>query len=298
MTESDVTHSAFSDEAYYVSSRYRSIALVSLEKSHIDSISSELDTILSESGMTEFKWLDLGGARERFTAIKLIDRAIELTLAGIMRIDVLIWDIEDSRHSIRQRDDQTNLQRMYFHLFDSTIRIRWPSNSIWELFPDEQSAIDWPKMIDVLIHSGSDFRIQRDLFSPDQFRYGLFHNYKIRSIQELDSHDNPLIQVADLFAGIGAYSYSCHDKYVHWERDSTGQIAFGLFENEEIQVEISNRDSERCRVISHLNSICKKHKLSVSLKSKSGFFTFTPDNPINFWMYEPQHPDDQAPTLQ
>ena len=121
MNDSDISHSAFSDESYYGSSRYRSIALVSLERIHVDSIVSELNKLLSESGMSEFKWSDLGGARERFAAIKLIDKSIELSLSGKMRIDVLIWDIEDSRHSIRQRDDQANLQRMYFHLFDSTI---------------------------------------------------------------------------------------------------------------------------------------------------------------------------------
>jgi len=298
MNANDVTHSAFSDESYYVSSRYRSIALVSLERIHVDSISAEFESILSESGMSEFKWSDLGGARERFAAIKLIDKVIEISLSGKLRVDVLIWDIADSRHSIRQRDDQANLQRMYFHLFDSTIRIRWPSGSIWELFPDEQSAIDWPKMSEVLLHSGRDFRLESDLFSPDYFRYGLFHDYKIRRIQELDSHDNPLIQLADLFAGMGAYSYSCYEKFVQCEKDLNGQMSFELCDNEENLVEVSKRDCERCKVISHLNRVCKKHRLSVSLITKQGFYSYKPDYPINFWMYETQHPNDKAPTIQ
>jgi len=298
MNESDVTHSAFSDEAYYGGSRYRSICLVSVKRSHVDSIASKLNVLLEESGISEFKWSNLGGARERFAAIKLIDFAIEMALPGQMRIDILIWDIEDSRHSIRQRDDQANLQRMYFHLFDSTIRIRWPSDSIWELFPDEQSAIDWQKISEVLLHSGRDFRLEGNLFTPDYFRYGLFHDYKIKRIQELDSKEHPLIQLADLFAGIGAYSYSCYEKYYQWEKESTGQMSFNLFEDDENKAEVSNRDIERCRVIYHLDSICKKYKLSVSLKTKHGFYTFNPENPINFWHYESQHPDDKAPTTQ
>ncbi len=54
MNDSDISHSVFSDESYYGSSRYRSIALVSLERIHVDSIVSELNKLLSESGMSEY----------------------------------------------------------------------------------------------------------------------------------------------------------------------------------------------------------------------------------------------------
>ena len=153
-------------------------------------------------------------------------------------------------------------------------------------------------MSEVLLYSGRDFRLESDLFSTDHFRYGLFHNYKIRKIQELDSRDNPLIQLADLFAGMGAYSYSCYNKFVQWEKDSTGQLSFEICADEENQVVLSNRDCERCIVIRHLNKGCKKHRLSVSLKTKHGFYSFKPEYPINFWMYESQHSNDKAPTYE
>lgn len=44
------------------------------------------------------------------------------------------------------------------------------------------------------------------------------------------------------------------------------------------------------------NSLCKQQRSAVSLKSNRGLWTPNPVNPLNFWMYEPQHPEDRAPT--
>lgn len=163
MDYSEISHSAFSDEAY-LGSRFRSIALLTLEKGKKKELHQEIKNILSESNVHEFKWKKLGGAKYRFAAIELIDFGIKMCLDNNLRIDVLIWDIEDSRHRISKRDDPANLQRMYYHLFNCTLKNRWPSDCTWELFPDEQSAIDWYTMEDVLFHSGRDFRPGRNLF--------------------------------------------------------------------------------------------------------------------------------------
>jgi hypothetical protein len=297
MDQFEVTHYAFSDEAYYRGSRFRSIALISLEQQNFDSIQAELTSLLAQSCISEFKWSGLGGARERFAAIKLIDKTIILSLDKLLRVDVLIWDIKDSRHDIKNRDDLANLQRMYYHLFDSTLRIRWPSESTWELFPDEQSIIDWSTMEDILQVSGRDFRLDKDIFSSNQFRYNLFSDYQILRIEELESHSSPLVQLADLFAGLGAYSHSSYEKFLEWKREESAQIPMGLFEKARNKISLSKRDRERCKIIDHLNNKCKKHKLSISLESIRGFFSYKPHMPINFWVYEPQHPQDKAPTM-
>ena len=294
MENTEVSHSSFSDESY-LGSRFRSISLLSMEKNNEDSISDQIASILSQSDVSEFKWHKLGGAKYRFAAKMLIDYVIKMCLEKHLRIDVLIWDIEDSRHKISKRNDQANLQRMYYHLFNCTLKKRWPSDSTWELFPDEQSAIDWSTMGDVLFHSGRDFRLDRNLFSQEQFGYLLFHDYKIRKIIEMKSHDCPLVQVADLFAGIGAYSHDSFQKYQEWKRRTSPQISLGLFKK---QTDISKTDCERCTVIDYLNTGCKKHKLSIALESKKGFVSHKPNLPINFWLYDSQHSEDKAPSYQ
>jgi hypothetical protein len=48
-------------------------------------------------------------------------------------------------------------------------------------------------------------------------------------------------------------------------------------------------------VLKKFDETCKERKLGVSLKTKKGLWTPDPQRPINFWLYEPQHPEDKAP---
>lgn len=288
------THIAYSDESYSTASRYRSIATVTLEMSRDHEISLAVEELLKESDVKEFKWEKLHQARERFAALKMIDQALEFSMRGWLRVDVLIWDTHDSRHSIPGRDDVANLQRMYYHLLKNVLQRRWPAGSVWRLCPDENSALDWMSVQDFLDAAGLELRVEGDLFASEAFRLRLERDFRIQQIREMCSADTPLCQLADLFAGLGAYSHSEHGKYEHWLRIQSGQLALDLglgFDEEKL----SNRDRERCVVIQHLNQHCKQRKLRVGLESTRGFKTHDPRFPVNFWLYEPQHPDDQAP---
>lgn len=121
---SQATHVAYSDESYYTDERYRSIAVVTLENSDKDNFSRTFGELISGSQISEFKWNKLRQARERFAAMKMIDEAIILAQNRHIRIDVLIWDTEDSRHGIKGRDDIANLQRMYYHLFKYVLKAK------------------------------------------------------------------------------------------------------------------------------------------------------------------------------
>ncbi len=139
------------------------------------------------------------------------------------------------------------------------------------------------------------YNMGNTLFSQDKFGYSLVKDYKILKITEMKSHESPLVQVADLFAGIGAYSHDSFQKYQEWKRRASPQIPLGLFKK---QTDISNTDCERCSVLDHLNTGCKKHKLSIALESKKGFVSHKPNMPINFWLYDTQHSEDEAPSHQ
>ena len=108
----------------------------------------------------------------------------------------------------------------------------------------------------------------------------------------------PSIRVADLFAGLGAYSYAAYETYEAWHDSQAGQSRLPGLENgtqHDTPPKFTNRERERCTGIHHLNKTCKRHKMKVGLKSSRGFKTYDPRRPINFWPYEPQHPDDKAP---
>jgi hypothetical protein len=289
------THIAYADESYYTSSRHRSIAVITCKASDDDTITQLYTQLLRESGLREFKWEKLRQARERFAALKMMDRAIELSTSGRLRVDVLIWDTYDSRHSVQGRDDVANLQRMYYQLFKNVLQQRWPTGSTWHLRPDENSALDWATVQDYLDSAGLTIQVQGNLLEGS-FRLRLARDFSVLQICEACSLDTPLCQLADLFAGIGAYSHAAYDKYECWLCTQSGQMALDLdLDDRSPDPQLSNKDRERCTVIKHLDDQCKRHKLHVGLKSSRGLRTYDPTYPINFWPYEPQHPDDKAP---
>ncbi len=289
----EVTHIGFSDESNWNKGRFRSLGLVTLENEYLECFTQELRQLLNDSGIKEFKWSNLRGARERFAAIKLCDFAIKYVSRRLLRIDVLVWDIQDSRHNVQGRDDIENLQRMYYHLFRNVLRMRWPDNAVWRLYPDEHTAMDWQSVEDCLSAVSTRVEIERSFLTGGKLAVRLRREFGIEDIAEATSHDNPLLQVADLFAGLAVFSRDKFEEYQKWLEATSVQRR--LFENELDATNTSKRLLERFLVLKHFDAECKKQRLGVSLKSKRGLWTPKPENPINFWFYEPQHPEDKAP---
>ncbi|GIV88749.1 MAG: hypothetical protein KatS3mg055_1267 [Chloroflexus sp.] len=285
------THIAYADESYYTKERYRSIAVVTFAAEHHDPIKRSFKECILSSGLKEFKWTKLRQARERFAALKIINTAIGLAVGKKLRIDVLIWDTQDDRHRIRGRDDIANLERMYYHLFKNVLQRRWPSESKWYLFPDENSALDWATVQDYLDSAGLTVSDSTNLFDQRPFSIRVSRDFQIMHIQEVTSASEPICQVADLFAGIGAYSYLAYSRYTDWLSTEQDRLSVGL----DVNVKLSNSECERFLVIKYLNECCKHHKLRVGFSSSRGFRTYDPRFPVNFWLYAPQHSDDKAP---
>ena len=287
--------SAYSDEAY-IADRFQSVSVVTFESESESSLVAELTDSLKESNITEFKWSKLRQARDRFAAIKLVDFVVYHAISDDIRVDTLIWDTEDARHNIQGRDDTENLQRMYYHLFRNVLQERWPVDSTWDLFPDENSALDWPRFEEFLDRVAIGVELKGDLFDPTDFRVVLLREFHIENVQEVSSREVPFSQIADLFAGMGAFSHTYFATYKKWCQEDSGQLS--LLNNHSSSVsdsDLSPGEAEKCLVLSHLNKLCKKNKLWVGLESSRGLKTYNPKYPINFWLYQPQHPDDKAP---
>lgn len=300
--ERPITHVAFSDESHWNKGRYRSLGLVTLPRESLAELERSLARLLDESGVSEFKWEKLSGARERFAAIKMCEFVVDAACQGSLRLDVLVWDIEDSRHKVPQRDDVANLQRMYYHLFKYVLRTRWPDGSIWALYPDENTAMDWDSVRDYLDRADTEIEVYRDLFTGGKFRLRLIREFQIYEIKPVSSACNPLLQLADLFAGLAVFSREHYDALAQWRRERETQLT--LFASEDSEdgdglggtKTVSRSIRERCYVLDHFDKLCKSRKLGVSLKTERGLRTFDHRKPINFWPYTPQHPLDKAPT--
>lgn len=281
----------FTDESYITDSRYRSLATFSLHKSALEKTQKNMNNILSSSGVTEFKWKNLDSQKYFYCAVKIIDFILNDLEKSQTRIDVLIWDTHDSRHKIIGRDDIANYERMVFHLFSNTMKKR-PRNAEWDIVVDEYNGIDWETAKDCLAAKGR----QQQFFENTLF--GSFYSdqyYSIKSFKDQCSHIEPLIQVADLFAGLAVFSKIEYDKFEKWKKQN-GNNQPTLFEEEERPVvRLSNSEKPRFNLLDQFNSKCKARKLGVSLESKRCLHTFDKRNPISFWHYEPQHENDKAP---
>lgn len=230
----------------------------------------------------------------RFAALRMVDFTVKHAVSGKLRIDALTWDTQDSRHSIHGRDDLRNLERMYYHLFKNVFNKRWPKGCVWRLRPDEHSALDWDSLASFVRGAGVSTTVLTDFLGESLVV--LFNNqYQIYDLVPSSSARLVLIQLADLFAGIAVYSRQEYACYTEWQYTVNGRQMSLFDEDQNSPLDLNKSDVERCRVLHELNTKCKAYSLGVSLRTYNGLRTMSPDGPINFWWYEPQHELDKAP---
>ena len=281
-------YSVYSDESYITAEQYRSIGAVSFPRFYETEIACRLESILSESCVDEFKWLKLKNAKYRFCAEKLIDFLFEILFDKSVRVDVIVWDTKDSRHKIPNRDDDANFARMFFHLMKNLMKRR-EKDSVWYVYPDENLAIDWSTIQDCLSSAGKwreyfESELFGDAFS-DQF-------FQIREFGQVVSEDSPLCQIADFLAGLSVFSKKSFGKYCQWREFEKPQMS--LFDSCEAP-KLTNREKERFHILDMFVRKCRAKRLGVSIKTNQCLCTHNPNNPINFWHYTPQRPEDKAP---
>lgn len=289
-----ISHVAFADDSHWNKGRFRGLGLVTAEQQQVINLNTELSELLSESNIAEFKWEKLRTAKYRFAAIKMLDWAVIKAVQGIIRLDTLTWDIEDSRHKIARRDDRANLARMYYRLFKFVLQDCWPDGSVWGLYPDEHSAMDWENLDYFLGLADSRYPLSQDMFGRSIPSFRIKDEFKIAEISPMQSHESPLLQLADLFVGLCVFSRENYDRFELWLGNKSGQK--WLFQGEIPSTKFSGSEEERFTVLEEFNKLCKQKHFRVSLKTTRGLKTFNPKNPLNFWWYEPQHELDKAPT--
>jgi hypothetical protein len=193
------------------------------------------------------------------------------------------------RKNISRRDDIADLGRMYYQLLQNALSERWDSRASWFWRPDKQSSMDWRTLGKCLV--SKKHQLAAGLFSMNQAD---FMKLKLKIIRPVESHREIFVQVADYFAGLGAYSFGHFERYKKWDVFRSGQTS--LFDSDATEsIEWSHSEEARFPLLQSFNSNCKSKKLTVSLNSTKGLYTHNPSKPLNFWLYKPQHILDKAP---
>lgn len=274
------THAAFSDESSWNSGRYRSISLITMPLRDRDALERSLQNGMAGCAAAEFKWT----GRWSYAKIDAARRALDALASAVrcrrLRVDVLTWDIEDSRHAVEGRDDRLNLAIMYYHLCRNVFRLRWGSTAVWRLFPDRHSGIDWHELEEIL---GTGAPTSASCFADNLAQ---LPQYRVAEIRPVVAREHRLTQTCDLLAGAVAFSWEEYGEYRDWRRR---QIST-LFPPTTVLQHKKSHES-RFQVIQHIQD---KWPRWLAMDA-SGLRTENPARPVNFWLYRPQHSRDRAP---
>lgn len=278
-------HLAFSDDSNHKDGRFSSLCLLTFPLKFEKSLRIELEKIFKESGIEhELKWQNVCDAKHKFVVEKIylyIFRNLDK-----LRLDILIWDMQDTRHAIPGRDDIKNIGRMYYHLVQNTLNKKWGEEASWFWQPDKQSGINWKELGDFLVSK------KHNVF-PNIFdiKEADFRKLKIKAIRPVNSDEEIFVQIADHFAGLGAYSYGHFSRYKEWNLSQNQCLPLWSKNN----FKCSKTELVRFDLLSQLKNHCKNANLTVSLNSTNGLCTRNPSKQINFWYYKPQSILDKAP---
>jgi hypothetical protein len=235
------THATFTDETQYNVGRVRGLGMVSAPAEDAAALAYEVRSILSSSRVREWKWEKLRSAKTRFAGGKLLRWTVDRALAGALRIDTLTWDVGTSRP--QSAPHMKRLHAMYADLLGRILPLRWLDAAAWRIYPDEQDALDWP-------------RIARQLPYPV-------------AIMPSRSGAEPLIQLADLFAGLAVYSRDAYATYERWLGPESAHF--------------SASERHRCALLDEFWTESKYRGLGVSLRTNRGLRTYDATRPICFW---------------
>ena len=282
-------YSAYSDDSGCFAEAYQSICVVSGITDKLERLREELAQILIRNRVKEVKFEKVRTHCPKVKAAQeFADKAIENILAQYIKIDVLCWWLGDSRHNIYGRDDPANLARMYYKVLRNICE-KW-RNHDWTIYPDMGSKLDWGEVVDYLNNT----RLIRKPFLMTLFQQDNFF-INVRGVTPRDSIKEPLVQLADLFAGLACFSIDKRDLCTQWMRQKNYLSHPGLFCDHPETV-IKPTDHNRFDLLYRVYTHAKKYELGVSLEQGGYIRSFSKNVPLNFWHYHPMNAEDKAPT--
>ncbi len=283
----------YCDKSAGATGRYQSLAAISGSASVLCRLRDKLCPMVPCGREVKFARLT-GDAVSSAAAQGFVDAALRAAYSGGVRIDVLTWDLHDERHTIVGRDDAANTGRMAFHLFTKVAKRH--AHPRWRLILDAGEGYDWSGLAPYL--NMTPVRGPRRT-TPGHPTLIEFEDTRIEvmSVEEIDSASEVLVQLADLFAGLASFSYDEGERCLRWaQAQECASTLPGLDLVFGDSPRLSRGKSCKYRLLISLYETCKSLRLGVGLRTEKHLVTRDPRQPVNFWAYNPQRPEDKAPT--
>jgi hypothetical protein len=286
-------HLIFSDESgWNAVSRFASLAKISGTYVRTKELNSRLKQVLETYGKNEIKFNDINNKQKITIAKEFISLGYEYLRTNNIKVHILVWDKQDSRHNIIGRCDLENLKMMYYKNMKVLLN-HWNNiDTSWEFYPDEFTAIDWETDVITFIKNT---RIGKEPNHPQLFEafrnisFPAYHNTK-----ELKSHNYPIIQLADLYAGLVRTSRNESALFYPWYCQKLNENQTSCFDFNDA-VDVTKSLSYKFEVMFDFKRKADSYKMGVSINKFKYFTTYTKKNNIFIWHYEPQGDFDKAP---
>jgi hypothetical protein len=239
----------YSDESSYNYGAVRGVGAVRARLNDTSRLDVELADLLEASGVHELKWEKVRTARTTFAAEKALAWALDHALGGDLWIETLTWEVASAAASRARRPSLANLRDGYTTLLASVMARqtqRGDPARRWRIVPDEQTAVPWTRIQEAL-------PLATDIIPAR-------------------SEAHPLIQLADLFIGLAAFSRTAYDAYERWQcaLDGANPVA------------IPGSQAYRFALLDDFYTTCVRRLPGISLQTRRGLYTWRADAPIQF----------------
>jgi hypothetical protein len=287
--------SIYSDESgIHGSERYQAIGAFSGGAEDLTELEKAIAEMQVKHGVSNVSYKNISDSYDVQNAMReIIKVCLGQCVSAQVRLDIIIWDMQDKRHKIIGRDDNENLKRMYYRLL-AQIMYRWRVPRLISFYPDEKISINWSDDIQKFITTA------RKIVDTQFHGITLGGNRRENKIkftetsEEVDDNDEPLVQAADLIAGLVRKSYEEGESFERWASSADGnQQSLGF----EAQVEVSNAQRSRFELMKKLRTTAKSHSLGLRFRENQRLETnkYHQSKPLNVWKFEHQDGHDQAP---
>lgn len=281
---------AYTDESCPTAERFRSLAAISVEEQTKRGLERQVEAVLAAHRVGELKWSKVSDDRRRKCAEAVLVTVVDNLATCGVQVVVLVWDTHDARHAVLDRDDHKNFERMFFHLLSHAMKRR-TRGARWIVVPDQKSDIDWETVRRCVAAIGRREKTTGYPLLSEEHSEAL---YSIDEFREGDSSAEPLIQVADLLAGMAAFSRRHAAEIKQWLISNSQPSLFQDAAEETSRR--TNRERARFLLLDAFSALCRARRLGVSLRTNGYLCNLGPSELINFWHYTPQHDNDRAPT--
>ncbi len=266
---------------------YTSVSIVSGEEEILSCLRDKLAQEIRDKGINEVKFVKITSYKSTITQVAkafIISAVNDFAIFNKVRIDTITVSKQYLLSAFPDYDREQKLEHMYYCLLAHMIR-QW-NNTKWNFYPDVNSKIDWGGIIAYLNMTRLYRKPNRN---PLLINLMLKENprFEFGEVKQLPSIKEPLIQLADLFAGLARFSHEENvdcTKWVGGQQDRR-QKEMKFYQAGNVN-NITMTRKCRYKLIVELYNLCHKHRLWVSIKKRRHLWTRKKNSPINFWDYE------------